>query len=101
MGKNKKEVEKVFMNDSKKLERIFKGVANKNRIEILNLLNKEPELSVIGIAERLKMDIKNTAQHVAKLELAGLIMKRHDGNFVRMALTNRGKSILEFYRIVE
>ncbi len=89
------------MHDSKKLERIFKGVANKNRIEILNLLKKEPELSIIGIAEKLKMDLKNTAQHVSKLEIAGLIMKRHDGNFVHIALTNRGKSILEFYRILE
>jgi DNA-binding transcriptional ArsR family regulator len=89
------------MNDSKKAERIFKGVASKNRLEILVLLQKEAELSVLDIAEKLKLDFKNAAQHVSKLEIAGLVMKRHDGNFVRMALTNRGKSILEFYRILE
>ncbi len=89
------------MNDSKKLERIFKGVANKNRIDMLNLLKSQPELSVIEIAEKLKVDLKNAAQHISRLEMAGLVMKRHDGNFVRMALTNRGKSILEFYRILE
>ncbi|HEY9584536.1 MAG TPA: MarR family transcriptional regulator [Candidatus Paceibacterota bacterium] len=89
------------MNDLKKAEKIFKGVAHKNRLAVLLLLKNRPELSVIEISEVLKIELKNTAQHVAKLEASGLVMKRHDGNFVRLALTRRGKSILEFYRILE
>ena len=89
------------MNDSRKAERVFKGIANKYRIEILNLLNSKPELSVGEIAEILRSDFKNIAQHVFKMEIAGLIVKRHDGNFIRMKLTSRGKSIQQFYRILE
>ena len=89
------------MNDAKKGERIFKGVAHKYRLQILDLLKREPELSVIEISDALKAGFKNTSQHIAKMEMAGLLMKRHDGNFVKLKLTDRGKSILQFYRILE
>jgi DNA-binding transcriptional ArsR family regulator len=89
------------MNDVKKGERIFKGVAHKYRLQILGLLKREPEMSVIEISDVLKMGLKNVSQHIAKMEIAGLLMKRHEGNFVKMKLTARGNSILQFYRIME
>ena len=89
------------MNDTKKGERIFKAVAHKYRIEILRMLKREPELSIVEISEKLKADLKNISQHVLKMEVAGLLIKRRDSNFARLKLTNRGKSILEFYRILE
>jgi len=89
------------MNDVRKGERIFKGVAHQYRLQILSLLRGEPELSVIEISEALKTGLKNISQHVAKMETAGLLMKRREGNFVKMKLTSRGKSILQFYRIME
>jgi len=83
------------------LERIIKGVANHRRIEVLQLLAKKPELSVLEIADELRLDMKNAAQHIQKMAIAGLLMKRHEFNNVRHKLTPRGKSILEFYRILE
>ena len=83
------------------LSRIFKGVANHWRIAIIFLLAKKPELSVSEISEMLKVDIKTLSEHLRKLLLAGLIMKRYEGNFVRHALTARGRSILKFCRIME
>lgn len=85
----------------KQLERIAKGSANHRRIQILDLLEKTPELSVSEISIAIKSDIKNVSEHVRKLTIAGLIVKRNQGNNIRHKLTPRGNSILQFYRIVE
>ncbi len=35
------------------------------------------------------------------MAISGLLIKRSEGNIVRHKLTNRGKSILQFVRIIE
>ena len=79
----------------------MKGFANHRRLQVLELLNKEPELSVQEISEKLKSEFKNISAHINKMAVAGLVMKRNEGNNVRHKLTNRGKSILQFVRIIE
>ncbi len=83
------------------LERIVKGFANHRRLAIMELLNKEAELSVAEIAKRLKINFKTASEHLRRLAIAGLIMKRSDGLSVRHRLTSRGLSILKFLRILE
>lgn len=78
----------------RQLEKIVKGFANHRRIEIMALLEKLPELSVIEISQSLKVNFKTIAEHTRKLTLAGLIMKRN-------ALTTLGKSTLMFLRTLE
>lgn len=82
--------------DYKKVERLLKGFANHNRLKILELLEKSPELSVVDIAEKLKMGYENTSDHIRKMAIAGLIMKRGDGPNVRHKLTPKALSILVF-----
>ncbi|HBB49490.1 TPA: hypothetical protein DEQ22_00175 [Candidatus Nomurabacteria bacterium] len=86
---------------NKELERIVKGFANHRRLQVLELLYKEPELSVQEISGKLKSEFKNISAHINKMAIAGLVMKRSAGNLVRHKLTNRGKSILKFVRIME
>ncbi|MBU0998755.1 ArsR family transcriptional regulator [Patescibacteria group bacterium] len=86
---------------NRELERIVKGFANHRRLQVLELLYKEPELSVQDISEKLKSEFKNISAHINKMVIAGLVMKRSEGNLVRHKLTNRGKSILQFVRIIE
>lgn len=86
---------------SRELERIVKGFANHNRIKILELLGKEPNLSVQEISEKLKSDFKNISAHITKMAIAGLVIKKSEGNIVRHKLSKRGKSILQFVRIIE
>ncbi len=85
----------------RKLERIVKGFANHRRLQVLELLDKQPELSVIEVAEELKSDMKNISAHINKMAIAGLVIKRNDINMVRHKLTKRGKAILQFVRILE
>jgi len=86
---------------SRELERIVKGFANHNRIKILELLGREPELSVQEISQKIKSDFKNVSAHITKMAIAGLVMKKNEGNIVRHRLSRRGKSILQFVRIIE
>lgn len=80
----------------RKMERIVKGFANHRRLEMLDLLRREPELSVEEIAERLNIGYPNASDHVRKLAIAGLVMKRNEGSAVRHKLTPRAESILVF-----
>ncbi len=83
------------------LERIVKGFANHRRIEILELLRNKPELSVAEIADELHINFKTASEHIRRLAIAGLVLKRSDGVNVRHKLTLRGEHILKFLRILE
>lgn len=85
----------------RKLERITKGFANHRRIQILELLEKEPELSVIEIADKLSINFKTASEHIRRLAIAGLVLKRSTGNNVRHKLTGRSQTILKFLRTLE
>ena len=85
----------------RKIERIVKGFANHRRIQILDLLNREPELSVDDIAERLRIGYENTSDHIRKLAIAGLVMKRNQGTRVLHKLTLLAVSILVFCKKLE
>ena len=45
----------------RKLERIVKGFANHRRLQILELLKRQPELSIQEVAEQVKSDEKNVS----------------------------------------
>jgi DNA-binding transcriptional ArsR family regulator len=87
--------------DYRRLERIVKGFASHRRIQILDLLNREPELSVIDISEKLQMGYENASEHVRKMTVAGLLLKRNEGPAVRHKLTPRAKSILVFCKTLQ
>jgi len=81
------------------LEFTFKGVANRHRVHILELLGRKPEQPVVAVADEVALDVRTVSEHLRKLMLAGLVMKKKDGNMVRHALTEKGKAILQFCRI--
>ena len=87
--------------DYRKVERVVKGFANHNRLKILELLNREPELSVADVSDKLKMGYENASDHIRKLALAGLVMKRNDGPSVLHKLTSRAESILMFCKTLQ
>lgn len=78
------------------IERLIKGVANHNRLRILELLENESELSVTDISDKLRMGYENTSDHIRKMAIAGLLMKRNDGPNVRHKLTPRANTMLAF-----
>lgn len=85
----------------RQLERVIKGFANHRRLEILELLRREPELSVEDIARKLSSGYMNISDHIRKLAIAGLVLKRSDGKAVRHKITPRASVVLTFCKTLE
>lgn len=83
------------------LERWMRAAGNHRRIEMLDLLDNSPELSVSEIAEKLKINFKTASEHIRRLTIAGFVMKKSQGKSIRHKLTSRGISILAFLRTLE
>jgi len=78
-----------------------RGFSNHRRIEIMGLLNRKPELSVSEVADELHINFKTASEHIRRLAVADLVLKRSDNASVRHKLTPRGNSILKFLRTLE
>jgi len=85
----------------RQMEKIIKGAANHRRLQIMELLERKPEMSVAEIANELRVNFKTISQHILRLANSGLVLKRNSASTVRHALSPRGKSILKFCRIIE
>ena len=86
------------MKESKKLERIFKGVANHRRIEIIKLVEKEPGITLFAIARNLQCNFKTISEHTRRLVAAGLVYKQYRGNSVEHYLSPYGAKVIEFMK---
>ncbi|PIP86556.1 hypothetical protein COV42_02370 [Candidatus Campbellbacteria bacterium CG11_big_fil_rev_8_21_14_0_20_44_21] len=89
------------MKSYKKIENIVRGFSNHRRIQILELLEKTPELSVAEITEKLKINYNTASDHIRRLSIAGLVAKRNSDRDVRHKLTDRGRAILTFCKTLE
>jgi len=67
----------------------------------MHLLNKNPELSLIEISEILDINFKTASEHIRRLAIAGMVLKRNDFHSVRHKLTKRGLEVLKFLRTLE
>ena len=78
----------------RQLERLFKGVANHRRIQILQLLQNEPRLSLWRIRERVPMGRQTVCEHVRRLASAKLVHKKYKGREVEHTLAPLGQRVL-------
>jgi len=85
----------------KKIAKIIKGFANHRRIQVLELLEKTPNLSVDDISTNLDVNFVTIADHVRKLSDTGLVVKSYKGRFVIHKITNTGKNILSFCKMLK
>lgn len=85
----------------RQLERIAKGFSNHRRIQILELVSAKPELSLQEISTQLKINVKTASDHIRRLAIAGLVLKRNRGVNVLHRLSPRGDIILKFLRKLE
>lgn len=83
------------------VEKVVKAFANKNRLKILEFLDKHPESTLSDISDALKIEVKNCSAHISKLSTAGLVIKKYQSINVIHKLTKRGKIILSFVRMLE
>lgn len=83
------------------LEQYFKGLADRNRMRILNLL-LHGELCGCDIQSVLETSQPNISRHLQYLKNSGLVLDRRDGFriFYRLAEPTRGvrKTLFDFLR---
>ncbi len=89
------------MKNSKQLERHFKGIANHWRISALLLISSEAHLSVEEIAKTLNANFFTIAEHLRRLQHAGLINKEHRGREVHHKLSPYGKKFVAFLKAAQ
>jgi DNA-binding MarR family transcriptional regulator len=90
--------EKYQPKTPKQMERHFKGVANHRRIEILFLVSEKEGITLDGICEELKRNVKTISEHTKKLVSSGLLNKTHDGRGVHHSLSPYGKHFIKFIK---
>jgi len=58
---------------------LCKTLSNPKRLEILDILKTEGEITVNALADLLEIPKANTSQHLAVLRQAGVVTTRRDG----------------------
>ena len=80
------------------MEKIFKGVSNSHRIDILLLVNNQKGATLDDICTNLNLNLKTASEHTRKLVLAGLLHKEYQNRFVVHTLSSYGESIFKFIK---
>lgn len=93
-----KTVEKIKIKTAKQMERHLKGIANHHRIEILLLIDKCKNITLENIISDLDANPKTIGEHTRRLYYAGLINKKHRGNFVEHTLSPYGRRFVSFLK---
>lgn len=87
--------------ETRKLEKIVKGFSNHRRIEILALLDRKRNLSVMDVARELRVNFKTISEHIRRLTHAGLVTKKNMGAAVEHTVSKLGGYVLKFLRTLE
>ncbi len=83
------------------LERIVRSFSNHRRIQVLELLDARPELDLTAIARACGINVKTASEHVRRLAIGGLVLKKAKGTHVLHAVSPRGDAVLKFLRTLE
>jgi DNA-binding MarR family transcriptional regulator len=80
------------------MERHLKGVANHRRIEILFIIAEEKGITLDGICEGLRGNVKTVSEHTKKLVQSGLVNKSRRGREMSHSLSPYGDRFLKFIK---
>ncbi len=89
--------------DAGRLEDLFKLLANDTRLRLLHALAKHGEIAVGDLAEAVGMKPQAISNQLQRLQTAGIVGSRRDGNNIRyrvvdrcvLVLMDRGLCLLE------
>ncbi len=90
-----------FLNTYTRLEIFCNAISSRRRIEILNIIYEEKNISLEKIAELLPTSKQNASLHTYKLLHQGLIAKRKNGLITEHIITQRGKKVLSFIKSID
>lgn len=76
------------------LERHFRAVANRRRLEILQILQRQAPLPLYQIAAKIGLSVKTTNKHLNQLLHTGFVTKSRQGLFVIYRLEDEAKPLV-------
>lgn len=76
------------MTGLKDLEKFFKCLANRKRLQIINFLVNKEEASVSDIAEHINLSFKSTSKHLSMLRNLNIVDNRKQSTIVFYSLSN-------------
>lgn len=85
----------------KRIERVFKGAGNHNRIKIISYIAEANNTTLWQMSQALNLDFRLTSHHTEILEKAGLIEKQYAGRQVMHFLTPYGQKIYDFLKTLK
>lgn len=68
--------------DNKAIATVIHAISHPTRIEIMEILNKETEVSVKEICNKLSLEQSLTSHHLMLLTKAGFLKHRRNGKYI-------------------
>ncbi|MCX6756179.1 MAG: helix-turn-helix transcriptional regulator [Candidatus Nomurabacteria bacterium] len=84
--------------NSNQMEKVFKGVSNYHRIDILLFVGNQKGVTLDDICSQLNLNFKTASGHTHRLVQSGLIKKVHQGRFVIHTLSPYGENIVKYIK---
>ena len=84
------------MQDIKYLEKVFKVLANRRRLAIINCLRKNKEIKVGDIANEIRLSLKSTSKHLIQLFNAGIVEREQRGLLMYYKLSLNQNNIVKY-----
>jgi len=78
--------------DTREIQRILKTIAGGARLEILRFLKRRRSATVSQIAEHVGRSVKTVSNHLIRLSLHGIVIRRQRGRLVTYRLAVPQKS---------
>lgn len=82
------------------LEKLYKAVANKRRLALLQILSRHRDLSVMDLADKIKLTFRSTSKHLQVLAGEGLVEPIRSGTYVAYRISSNlapaQRRLLEF-----
>jgi predicted transcriptional regulator len=88
----------AMVRNYRQIERIVRGFSNHRRVQILEVLDRRPDLDLMEIAVTCGIQFRNAYEHVRRLAVAGLVFKQSRGKRVNHTVSPRGRAVLAFLR---
>ncbi len=86
--------------DYRRLEHLVRGVSNHRRIQMLELIKREPGLDVMQLSKRVNIHFKTASVHLRRLFNAGHISKTVKGKRVTHQITARGLITFDYLQAI-
>jgi len=78
-----------------KAEKIYKALANRRRLAIIQCLSKEDKINVSDISEKIKLSLTSTSKHLQILKSTGLVESEQVNLEQYYFLVNKNNSFIK------